>query len=45
MAHLIGWHRFDRVNTAILLVLIGSGLAACAFGAFIFDIGRLFSVW
>jgi hypothetical protein len=51
MAHLVGKaHCVDketlaRVNTAIVFGLIGSGLAACVFGAVIFDIGRLFSAW
>ena len=35
----------DRVESAIVLGLIGSGLAACAMGAFVFDIGRWFSAW
>jgi len=30
-----------RLNTAVMLVLLGSGLAACAIGAVIFDVGRL----
>jgi hypothetical protein len=35
----------DRVESAIVLGLIGSGLAACALGAFIYDIARWFSAW
>jgi hypothetical protein len=43
-------HFFDRrvlarLNAAIMLGLVGSGLAACAFGAFVYDIGRWFSAW
>jgi hypothetical protein len=43
-------HGFDkqalaRVNAALMLGLIGTGLAACAFGAIVFDVGRLFSAW
>jgi hypothetical protein len=34
-----------RVNSAVMLGLIGSGLAACAIGALIYDFGRWFSVW
>jgi len=34
-----------RVNSAVMLGLIGSGLAACAIGALIYDIGRWFSAW
>lgn len=36
---------FDRLNSVILLALVGSGLAACALGALIFDVGRAFSIW
>jgi len=35
----------DRVESAIMLGLVGSGLAACAIGAVIYDVGRWFSVW
>lgn len=34
-----------RVNSAVMLALIGSGLAACAVGAIVFDVGRLFAAW
>ena len=34
-----------RVNSALMLGLIGSGLAACAFGSIIFDFGRMLAVW
>jgi len=34
-----------RVNSAVMLGLIGSGLAACAIGALVYDIGRWLSVW
>ena len=34
-----------RVNSAVMLGLVGSGLAVCAFGALIFDLGRALSVW
>jgi len=44
-AHFIDRHVVARVNTAIMLGLVGSGLAACAFGAFVYDIGRWFSAW
>jgi hypothetical protein len=50
MAHFADKAHFDRetlarVNSAVLLGLIGSGLAICAVGAIVFDIGRLFSAW
>ena len=50
MAHLADKAHFDkqtlaRVNSAIMLALIGGGLAVCVFGALIYDVGRLFSIW
>ncbi len=35
----------DRVESAIVLGLVGSGLVACAVGALIYDLGRVFSAW
>jgi hypothetical protein len=35
----------SRVNSALMMGLIGGGLTACATGAFIYDVGRWFSVW
>ena len=37
--------KIDRVESAVLLSLIGGGLALCALGAAVYDIGRTFSVW
>jgi hypothetical protein len=34
-----------RLNGAILLGLVGSGLFACAVGAIVYDVGRLFAAW
>jgi len=51
MAHLvhkvpgIDRHALARLNSALMLGLIGTGLATCAFGAIVYDVGRLFSVW
>ena len=51
MAHLLGKvHLVDRqtlarINGAILLGLVGGGLAACVIGAVIDDVGRWFSLW
>ena len=45
MAHLIEKHSLLRANTLLLLTLVWGGLAACAFGAVIFDVGRLLQVW
>ena len=39
--HFANRKALDRLNTAVMLVLLGSGLAACAIGAVIFDVGRL----
>jgi hypothetical protein len=50
MAHLVDKAHLDkqtleRVENAIMLGVIGIGLAACAFGAIVYDVGRLFSAW
>jgi hypothetical protein len=50
MAHLVDKAHFDkhtlaRVNTVLMLGLIGTGLAVCVFGAVIYDLGHLFSAW
>ena len=37
--------KIDRVKSAVLLALIGSGLGLCVLGAAVYDIGRVFSVW
>jgi hypothetical protein len=34
-----------RVNSALMLGLIGGGLLACALGAFLYDVERLVSAW
>jgi len=44
-AHLVDKHTLARVNTALMLGLIGTGLAACVFGAVVYDLGRLFAAW
>jgi len=44
-AHLVDKHTLARVNTVLMLGLIGTGLAACAFGAIVYDVGHLFSAW
>jgi hypothetical protein len=38
-------HTLGRVNSAIMLGLVGTGLVACAFGAIVYDVGRWFSAW
>ena len=54
MVHLVGKaHCFDRetlarLNAAIVLGLVGTGLGACMLGAVVYDvydIGRSFSFW
>jgi len=37
--------KIDRVESAVLLSFIGSGLALCVLGTAVYDIGRAFSVW
>ena len=41
----VDWQKIDRVESAVLLCLIGGGLTLCVFGAAAYDIGRVFSVW
>jgi len=50
MAHLIIKAHCDRdtlarVNSAIMLGLIGGGLVVCALGALVYDVERLVSAW
>jgi len=35
----------DRVESAVLLSLIGGGLLICVLGASVYDFWRLFSIW
>jgi hypothetical protein len=44
-AHLVDRETLARVNTAIMLGLVGGGLASCVIGAVVYDFGRLFSFW
>ena len=37
--------KIDRMESAVLLSLIGGGLALCVLGSAVYDIGRVFSVW
>jgi hypothetical protein len=45
MAHFMEKETLLRANSALLLALVGGGLAACAVGAVIFDVGRMVGVW
>jgi hypothetical protein len=37
--------KIDRVESVVLLSLIGGSLAFCVLGAAAYDIGRVFSMW
>jgi hypothetical protein len=43
--HFAGKETLDRVETVVVLGFIGSGLAACAIGAFVYDVGQALSIW
>ena len=43
--HCVDRQTIERLNSAIMLGLIGTGLAVCVFGAAVYDVGRLFSAW
>ena len=43
--HFVDKQVLDRLNTVVVLVLVGGGLAACVIGAFTYDVGRLLSAW
>lgn len=45
MAHFMEKETLFRANSALLLALVGGGLAACAVGAVIFDVGRMIGAW
>jgi hypothetical protein len=53
MAHLADHHHHHfvtresvaRANTALLLAVVWGGLGACAFGAMVYDFGRLIAIW
>jgi hypothetical protein len=43
--HFVDKQTLARLNSGIVFGLVGTGLAACAFGAIVVDVGRWFSVW
>jgi hypothetical protein len=43
MVHFVSKRLLERANRALLLSLVCGGLAACAFGAMIFDVSRWFA--
>jgi hypothetical protein len=45
MAHLVEKQTLQRANTAVMLTLVWGGLAVCALGAVVFDIGRAAGAW
>ena len=45
MTHLVEKQTLLRANTAVMLTLVWGGLAVCAIGAVIFDVGRIAGVW
>jgi hypothetical protein len=45
MAHLVEKETLLRANSALLLTIVGGGLAACAVGAVVYDIGRMVGAW
>jgi len=44
-AHFVDKQVLDRLNTVVVLFLVGSGLVACVAGAFTYDVGRWLSAW
>jgi len=45
MAHFMEKETLLRANSALLLAIVGGGLAACAVGAVVYDIGRVLGAW
>jgi len=45
MTHLVEKETLVRANNAVLLTLVCGGLVVTAFGAAIYDIGRLVAAW
>jgi hypothetical protein len=41
----VDWQKLDRLESAMLLSVIGGGLALCVLGAAVYDIGRAVSIW
>jgi hypothetical protein len=45
MTHLVEKQVLLRANTTLMLTLVWGGLAVCAFGAVVFDVGRIAGAW
>jgi hypothetical protein len=43
--HFTDRQTLERLNTAVILGLVGGGLAACVIGACICDVSRLVADW
>jgi hypothetical protein len=43
--HRVDKQILDRLSTVVMLVLVGSALAACIVGALTHDVGRLLLAW
>jgi hypothetical protein len=45
MPQVLDKHSLLRANTAVMLGLVWGGLALCALGAVVYDLGRMLAVW
>jgi hypothetical protein len=45
MPHILEKQTLLRANTAVMLSLVWGGLALCALGAVVYDIGRMLTAW
>ena len=45
MAHLVEKQTIIRANTVLMLGVVWGGLAACAIGATVYDVGRWVGSW
>jgi hypothetical protein len=45
MTQLLGRDLIARANSGLILGTIGSGLALCAFGGLVYDVGRWLYLW
>jgi len=45
MSHLVDKQVLARANAALLLTFVWGGLAACAVGAIVYDVGHAFGAW
>jgi hypothetical protein len=43
--HFVDKQMLARLNSAVIVVMVGSGFAACIVGALTYDVGRLLSAW